>query len=110
MCEHHCIHATLSNDLTRTQILICFLAPLYETKLLQLFTAGCAFFHGLVLCLALLAVLFTDLLALLMPVGRDLPSHFRAGSQHTFEVLEELVALGILHAITYLYFGGIFCH
>lgn len=49
--------------------------------------------------------LFTDLLALLMPVGRDLPSHFRAGSQHTFEVLEELVALGILHAITYLCFG-----
>lgn len=43
-CEHHCTDATLSNDLTRTQILICFLAPLYETKLLQLFTAGCAFF------------------------------------------------------------------
>lgn len=39
-----------------------------------------------------------------MPAGRDLPFHFRAGSQHTFEVLEESVALGILHAITYLYF------
>lgn len=43
-----------------------------------------------------------------MPVGRDLPSHFRAGSQHTFEFFEKLVALGILHAITYSYFGVVF--
>lgn len=47
--------------------------------------------------------LFTDI-SPLMSVGRDFPFHSRADSQHTFEVLEELVAVGIFHAVTYLWF------
>lgn len=39
-----------------------------------------------------------------MAVGRDFPFHSRADSQHTFEVLENFIALGIFHAVTYLCF------
>lgn len=54
---------------------------------------------GILSCLLAICLLIS---ALLMPIGRDFPSHSRADSQHTFEVLREIVALGIFHAVTYL--------
>jgi len=46
-----------------------------------------------------------------MSAGRDFPSPSRADSQHTFEVLEELVAVGFFHAVIYLcFFKSVFDH